>query len=243
METEKNNVPMLEKALAVLTYIAASPGSVTLPELQKNLGIPYASCYRIVHTLVKSSFLERCGGGGFDIGAELLRTAQKKNFHLEKYRKFQSVLEALVRSCGFAVKISVRTGDSFVNVCAARDPESLLAFSEPGYCAPLGIPASVSTIFLAEEPDDAQKRIVEAGEWPRFVSLLKYYRTHGYCFIRGGRGGDARFPLDTLSFPLRRGGILRAVVSFLGLAGSMCGKQKIIAERAAPFFELLSGGL
>ena len=241
MEKEKNNVPMLEKALSVLSYVSASPGCATLPELQKNLGISYASCYRIVHTLVRHGFLESGTGGGFDIGAGLVKAASKKNFHLERYRKFQGILDALVKSSGFSVKLSVRAGgDSFVNVCAARDPESLLAFSEPGHCSPLSIPASVSTIFLAEESDAERKRIVNPAEWTRFLSLLKYYRTKGYCFIAGG---DPRFPMDTLSFPLKREGRLHGVVSFLGLAGSMRGKQQRTAERCAAFFDLLSSEL
>ncbi len=57
---KKNTVPMLEKALDILEYIGTSETAVSLPELQANLGIAQASCYRIAATLVQRGWLKKC---------------------------------------------------------------------------------------------------------------------------------------------------------------------------------------
>ena len=57
---KKNTVPILEKALDMLEYIGASSTAVSLPELQENLEIAQASCYRIATTLVRRGWLEKC---------------------------------------------------------------------------------------------------------------------------------------------------------------------------------------
>jgi len=64
---KKNTVPMLEKAMDLLEYIGASDSSVTLPELQKNLGIAQASCYRIASTLLQRGWLEKRSGYRYEI--------------------------------------------------------------------------------------------------------------------------------------------------------------------------------
>ena len=48
---DSNRIPVLEKTIEVVEYIATHPGAVSRTELQKALGIPQATCYRIVATL------------------------------------------------------------------------------------------------------------------------------------------------------------------------------------------------
>ena len=215
----KNTVPILEKALDVLEYIGASSGAVTLPELQRQLGIAQASCYRIVTTLVRRGWLEKCSGGRYEIAAGITRASGKLGFRLEKYQHLQPAMNRLADQAGFPAKFSVRDGEDFVNVCSARNRTGQFSFSEPGFRLPLSRPASVSAIFLAESPPAEREKLMGGKAEERFRDLQEFYRENGCCFIHGQPGRDAEYPFDTLSFPVRKGGRLAGVISFLSLPG------------------------
>ena len=99
MKKNKNTIPILEKSLDVMEYIAASETPVRLPELQENLGIAQASCYRIVATLVHRGWLEKYSGNRYEIAAGMARVADKTRFRLEKYKHLQQHGIQLLRLC------------------------------------------------------------------------------------------------------------------------------------------------
>ena len=152
-----NRVPILEKAIEIVEYIGAHPERVTQSELQRALGISQASCYRIVATLVERNWLVKVGSRHYDISGGLAAVAKKVAFRLERYRKLQPVLNHLANELGFSVKLSIRDGEEFVNVCAAKPAGEAIVFSEPGFRCPLSEVASVSTVFLAEESRERQR--------------------------------------------------------------------------------------
>ena len=235
MKQNKNTIPILEKTLDVMEYIAASENAVRLPELQENLGIAQASCYRIVATLVNRGWLEKCSGNRYEIAAGLVRVADKTRFRLEKYKHLQPAMNRIANLTGFSAKLSVRDGDEFVNVCSAQCRAGLLSFSEPGFRSPLKEIASVSTIFLTESPVSEQKRLCDEKTRPIFQTLSSYYKERGYCFIHGetDESGDfsAEYPFDTLSFPVKRETKLLGVISFLSLPGILAGECERVAEQ------------
>lgn len=229
---KKNTVPMLEKALDILEYIGASEGTVSLPELQENLGIAQASCYRIVKTLLQRSWLEKCSGNRYEIAPGMLKVAGKAQFRLSKYSRLQPAMNRLADQIGYSAKYSVLDGEEFVNVCSAQCRHEQLNFSEPGFRSSLYNIATVSTIFLAEQSSPEQGKFREEAARHEFRALLKFYQTHGYCFIRGETGSDPEYPFDTLSFPVRNTkGVLLGVVSFLSLPGRLEMEREQIAGR------------
>ncbi len=236
----KNAVPILEKALDIMEYIGASPEPVSLPELWKTLGIPQPSCYRIVTTLVRRKWLDKRSGNRYDIAGGLSAVADKTRLRLEKYKKLQPAMNRIANMVGFSVKCSVRDGDEFVNVCSAKNLSGLLTFSEPGFRFPLREPASVSTVFLAEDTPEEQKRILGEANLKQFKSLLGFYRKNKYCFFKGSSDKDAEYPFDTLSFPLKRDNELLGVISLLSLPGSLEKNMASIAEKIEKPLEILS---
>ena len=229
---KKNTVPILEKALDMLEYIGASDTAVTLPELQANLGIAQASCYRIAATLVARGWLEKSSRNRYEIAAGLLPVAEKIRFRLAKYSHLQPAMNLLANQMGFSAKISILDGDEFVNACSAQCRSGLLSFSEPGFRSPLHQIATVSTVFLAEKPLSEQERLLNKEEMQLFREQEKFYRAKGYCFLRGESAQNAEYPFDTLSFPVRSGkGELLAVVSFLSLPGQLETKKELIAGK------------
>lgn len=229
---QKNTVPMLEKALDILEYIGASENPVSLPELQRNLGIVQASCYRIAATLVERGWLEKCSGKGYEIAPGIIPVAEKIRSRFTKYTHLQPFMNRLANHFGFSVKFSILDGDEFVNVCSAQCRFAPLSFSEPGFRFPLREIATVSTIFLAEKSLTEHKRILKEEQYALLQKHLQFYQQNGYCFMQGETYKNTKFPFDTLSFPVRNeDGSLSGVLSFLSLPGELEKEQKNIAEK------------
>ena len=247
LKKNKNTVPILEKSLDVMEYIAASETPVRQPELQMNLGIAQASCYRIVSTLLQRGWLEKYSGNRYGIAAGLARVADKTRFRLEKYKHLQPVMDRIANLIGFSAKLSIRDGDEFVNVCSAQCRSGFLRFSEPGFRSPLSKIASVSAVFLSESPGPERKRLCGEKESPVFRKLNAMYVKKGYCFIPGqadkAEDDSAEHPFDTLSFPVRRGKILLGVISFLSLPGSLSGECDRIAGQLKGALRGIAGSL
>ena len=244
IEKNKNQIPILGKALDVMEYIAASEVPVTLPELQANLGIAQASCYRIVATLVHRGWLEKCSGNRYEIAAGIVRVADKIRFRLAKYKHLQPTMNRLANQIGFSAKFSVRDGDEFVNVCSAQCRMGLLSFSEPGFRSRLNELASVSTIFLSESSVSEQHRLLKENQLPLFEKMQSSYREKSYSFISGLNVKDAKYPFDTLSFPVRRNsGTLLGVISFLSLPGELENERDNIAVQIGSFIKTIANSL
>ena len=246
MKKNKNTIPILEKSLDVMEYIAASETPVRLPELQENLGIAQASCYRIVATLVHRGWLEKYSGNRYEIAAGMARVADKTRFRLEKYKHLQPAMNRIANLTGFSAKLSILDGDEFVNVCSAQCRAGLLSFSDPGFRSPLKRIASVSTIFLAESPVSEQKRMCNEKTMQLFQTLSAFYKEKGYCFIHGEtnpEGDDPpEYPFDTLSFPVKRGTKLLGVISFLSLPGILAGESdRVAAQMKSALRGIISG--
>lgn len=241
MEETKNTVPMLQKALDILEYIGDSPAPVTLPELQRSLGISQSSCFRIVATLVARRWLDKCAGNAYEIAPGILPVAAKARLRLEPYRRLQPALNRLANQIGYSVKFSVRDGDEFVNVCTAKTRRDALIFSEPGFRSPLDEPASVSTIMLAEAGEKDWKRLTSAAPLA-YAKLRKTYARCGYCFIAGSAEKDAAYPFDTLSMPVKSDtGKLLGVVSLLSLPGVLARSREAVAAEVAAHTAILAG--
>jgi len=241
---QKNTVPMLEKTLDILEYIGASETAVSLPELQENLGIAQASCYRIAATLVQRGWLEKCSGNRYEIAAGLIPVAEKARFRLARYSHLQPAMNRLANQMGFAVKFSVLDGNEFVNVCSAQCRTGMLSFSRPGFRSSLNKIASVSTIFLSEKSPAEQRRLLNEDQREEFQRQQKFYQQHGYSFVAGHPGADAELPFDTLSFPVRHdNGKLLGVISFLSMPGQLKTEQEHIASQIGKSLKNIANAL
>lgn len=227
----KNTVPMLEKALDIMEYISISNSPVGLPELQRNLGIAQASCYRIVATLVRRSWLEKRADNRYEIASGVVNVADKIKFRLEKYRNLQPVLNLLANHTGFSVKFTVLDGDEFVNVCSAQCRSGQFSISEPGSRCKLNNIASVSTVFLSEMAEKEIRRVLDKDLWEKHAVLQQDYLQKGYSFIPGEPAKNSAHPFDTLSFPVKDKNNIYGVLSFLGMPFSMENECERIAGR------------
>ena len=128
----KNKIPVLERAVEVMEYIASHPGRVSQPELIAALKIPQATCYRIIATLVGANWLVKLPGNKYDIAPAIARLSRKTELQLEKYRPLQPALDYLARQVGHSVKLSVPDGSEHVSVLSAKAPWDIALTAAPG---------------------------------------------------------------------------------------------------------------
>ena len=212
---ERNNIPVLLRSLDVLEYIAASPEAVKMSDIQKNLGIPQATCYRMIASFVLHGWLEKRPGNAYDLTDKINDIASKLGFRIDKYAKVQPLLNSISSQIGLSVKLSVLDGTEFVNVCIAAPKDCQTPFSKPGFRVSLKNVASVSTVFLAEMTLQEQKQLLPKKSFLRFMDMYKFYAVHGCSYQPGSPESNAEYPFDTLSFPVKNENRLSGVLSVL----------------------------
>ncbi len=156
---QKNCIPVVEKSLQIMEYVGAHPGKVTQPELSSALGIPQATCYRIVATLVENNWLVK-NGREYDVSGGFLPVARKASLQMERYRVLRPVLEHLAKTVGYSVKLSVREGNEQVNVLSAKAPWDLALTTAEGSRDRLENGSSVAVIFLSDMEKKALREIL-----------------------------------------------------------------------------------
>ena len=223
MNAEKNRIPVLERAIEVLEYIASHPGRVTQPELIAALKIPQATCYRIVATLVAANYLSKSANKSYDIAPALARLGRKVAGSLERYRPLQPALEHLARQAGYSVKFSVQDGSDHVNVLSAKAPWDVALTAAPGTRFPLAAPGSVAVILLAAQPEESlRKLLADVPERETILGRIAAFRRDGYSLYPASAEKVRKTNIDALSIPVTgRGGETAGVLTLLSMPGEL----------------------
>lgn len=234
MDPDKNRIPVLERAIEIVEYIASHPGRVTQPELIAALKIPQATCYRIVATLVAANYLSKSANKSYDIAPALARLGRKIDVSLEKYRPLQPALEHLARTVGFSVKFSVRDGSEHVNVLSAKAPWDVALTAAPGTRFPLAAPGSVAVILLAAQPEEAlRKLLADAPRREVILERIAAFRRDGCSFYPASAEEGRKSGIDALSIPVTgRGGETAGVLTLLSMPGELeqADRAKLLPE-------------
>lgn len=129
---------MLDKSVAVLHALAASPDGLTLAELQESTQLPRATSHRLAAALETHGMVRRNDEGryvlGFALGA--LAAAAQRQFPLAL--RARQVLERLVAETGESVQLYVREGNNRRCVVSLQSPHGLRWIIAEGEVYPLG---------------------------------------------------------------------------------------------------------
>ena len=222
MAPEKNRIPVLERSVAVLEYIAAHPGRVSQSELVSALKIPQATCYRIVATLVAAQWLDKSADRTYDIAPGVAKVGRKAELRLEKFRVLQPVLDHLARKVGYSVKFSIRDGAEQLNAASAKAPWDVALTAAPGTRYPLAGGGSVAVVILAELADAERKKLLaNAPEARRIEAAVSNFRRDGFSFNPASAHFGTHPVVDALSVPVRKGRRLAGVLTLLGMPGEL----------------------
>lgn len=113
-------IPVLERAVSLLNAVSDNPDSLSAKSLSMELGIPPATCYRMLRTFLNHGWLRENDGGNYRIGFGLARLTRSYSPLEQHLRDLQPLLKHLTRETGLSAKVSVREGDHAVSVARSE---------------------------------------------------------------------------------------------------------------------------
>ncbi|MEI6034332.1 MAG: helix-turn-helix domain-containing protein [Verrucomicrobiae bacterium] len=182
-----HTIPALHKSVALLQAVAdGHTGSVK--DLSGALGIPMATCYRIVRTFLHYHWLREDGRGGYRIAFGLAHLARSYAGFELCLSLLENPLRELAGSLGLSAKITVREGHQAVTALRAEPPAPNVITSTVGAGFSLAI-GSAAAVLLAGLPDDEIERVLKTAPqecWQRQAPAdvwrrVKDARREGVC--------------------------------------------------------------
>ena len=192
-KTDQNTVQALDRALGLLTTLAAQPG-LTLSELAETSGQAVATVYRALVTLQSHGMVEsedpaqtwHIGPGAFRIGSAFLRRTKV----VERAR---AAMDQLMRDTGETANLGVETGDEVLFLSQVETHQAIRAFFPPGTIAPMHV-SGIGKALLAWYPEEKVKGILARKGLERFTTLT---HTSESALLRDlARTRDRGFAID-----------------------------------------------
>jgi IclR family acetate operon transcriptional repressor len=154
----------LEKALALLTALAAPGGPHRLADLARTAELAKPTAHRMLRTLVESGFAST-SGGTYQVGPHLLGMSAAALASSREGRFVRPVLEDLQRRAGHTVHYAARSGDVAVYLDTVEPRQSYRMASRVGTEVPLYCSA-VGRAILAGLPESEVAAILDASPLP-----------------------------------------------------------------------------
>lgn len=168
-----NTIPVLERSIDLLSAIAESPSGLSAKELTLQLGIPPATCYRILRTLTQKHLLRERPNGSYLPAYGLARLARSWSGMESRLEEIKPQLDELSRRMGLSAKISIREGTSAVVVMRteAHRPNSIT--SPIGSKISLTEAGSAGITLLASLPTDKRPLLLKDSDRSMRANILR----------------------------------------------------------------------
>lgn len=192
-KTDQNTVQALDRALGLLSTLAAHPG-LTLSELAETSGQAVATVYRALVTLQSHGMVEsedpaqtwHIGPGAFRIGSAFLRRTKV----VERAR---AAMDGLMRDTGETANLGVDVGDEVLFLSQVETHQAIRAFFPPGTIAPMHV-SGIGKALLAWYPEGKVQGILARKGLERFTTLTHTSET---ALLRDlARTRDRGFAID-----------------------------------------------
>lgn len=153
------NVKSAERTTALLEYLSDAQRPRTLRDVTADLGLPRASAYALLMTLVRTGWVE-AGDGGFRVGIKALRAGAAYVELDDVVQRAQPVMDELSEEVGETVHLARLDGHEIVYLatCMSRQ-HTLTIVSRPGRRLPSWA-TGLGKAILATRP------------WPEVDALL-----------------------------------------------------------------------
>lgn len=146
------SVKSADRTIALLEYLSAAEAARSLREVAGDLGIPRASAYALLMTLVRTGWVEPDGtGSGFRLGIKALRAGAAYVEHDDVVRRAQPVMDELSRQLGETIHLARLDGHEIVYLATCLSRHSLAVVSKPGRRLPCWA-TGLGKAILAERP-------------------------------------------------------------------------------------------
>lgn len=196
-------VPALEKALDILEYLAFSERHMTVAELASELGIPQASGFRIVNTLLHRGYLRKRAGGQVHLGprnAMLNRSYVDSNGLRRRAHPYMQDLRDRTRQ---AVELAYLDEDeiAFIDVLESDMPITV-RFTRTAGAPLIGSTNPITLAVLSHLNEQRRHEVLDRMETVRLSllhirpSLEKFAFRHDFDHSRLDRIREQGFAVD-----------------------------------------------
>jgi DNA-binding IclR family transcriptional regulator len=148
------SVKSADRTIALLEYLSAAEAPRSLREVAGDLGIPRASAYALLMTLVRTGWVEADGtgaGSGFRLGIKALRAGASYVEHDDVVQRAQPVMNELSQELGETIHLARLDGHEIVYLATCLSRHSLAVISKPGRRLPCWV-TGLGKAILAERP-------------------------------------------------------------------------------------------
>lgn len=194
---DKYLVPALQRGLELLGQFNRNCPILTGADLARNMALPRASVFRILHTLERSGFVERVGdSSGYKLSIGVLRLGFEYLASMELTEYGRPVIDQLRDTSGYSAHLVVRDGRDVVFVVKAAGHSALFHSIQVG--ARLPAHATVLGRLLLSDMDiSSLKKLYPETPLHKYTdktpttlaelkALIDKDRAHGYGLSQGG---------------------------------------------------------
>lgn len=230
-------IKSIEKMFAILSLFTMERTSLSISEIQEELGYPKSTAFRILNTLEKGNFIEKNPDNHrYSLGFQFFRLGSIFQSQLDLRSVALPIMKRLVEETSETIELNII--DELSRVCIEKidSPLDVRNFVRVGERKPLHLGAS-GKILLAYLSSQEREKVIPQLENKHDVQLthlraeLKKIQEQGYSFTKGERvpGSFAiAAPIINVSGEL---------VASITLAGPI---QRLSAEKENKFIQLLT---
>jgi DNA-binding IclR family transcriptional regulator len=201
---DKSKAPAVDAALDVLEVLIQSTYPLSLSEIAERIGVPVASCHRIMGTLLRRELVVRDlkRKKSYCVGAKLFRMASAAYLQQPVVSLFHSIADVLKNELHEAVHLSVLAGSQVLVVANVSWPFSEVVSTHVGKSAILHEDAAGKAMmsmesayvqkhyweeFMAGGSADDVPAVTSLDDWMHELSEIKRI---GYALMRSEPAQD-----------------------------------------------------
>jgi DNA-binding IclR family transcriptional regulator len=209
----------VQRAIAVLHELAASPVDLGHKEIASRTGINGSTVSRLLSTLVGDELVSRVEGtGAFRLGPRLVELGNAALARVDVREECRPHLEALTEAIGETTTLSLPYRDGTITVDFVQSPSSVRSVAEVGRPS-VAHATATGKVFLAYS--DGAAPTVLASYTPRTITdrgtleaQIRQVRQRGWAQAVGER----EIGLNAIACPVLSSAGLRAIIGIQGPA-------------------------
>lgn len=183
-----------EKMFNILSLYSMERTSLSISEIESELGYPKSTVFRILNSLEKHNYIERNPDNHrYSLGFNFFRLGSIVQSQLDFRKVALPFMKKLVEKTSETVELNIMDGTSRVCVEKVDSPLDVRNFVRIGERKPLHLGASGKVLLAFHKKDEVEKILSrleyedENIQTSQLLSKLEDIRKNGYCITKGER--------------------------------------------------------
>jgi DNA-binding IclR family transcriptional regulator len=200
-DADKSRDGPLDRAIAILTFVAEQKKAVSAAEIAAALSLPLPTAHRLIGNLEHRGLIQKAlGAKRYVVGNKLVTLSAKAIGSAFRTARRHAVLSAVADEIGEQCEIGVVRDNEVAYVDSVRSKQPQVLQFDPGSAAPLHC-TSTGKIYMSRLPVKARQRLVRSLQLVRYtpktitdpdalMALLEETRRRGWAktneeFVQG----------------------------------------------------------